>query len=315
MKEFLKTNTVTYNLMSFTGFKSILIFSLLMDGPKSYQDLQDIFLNHEYLREDISIDTLRIYLNSLREMGCDIKRIYDNNIAKYYISEHPFKLNITEAQVKAIVKVYKTISKSIDVNDLMSLQKFFDRMAQTITNDDLKVKLKSVSPLNNIKMDLLEELKIHAQNNNEITIYYNSLNSGRKNITIAVDKLSVGNGRLYVCGINSEYQNYSSFLVSRICKIVSVNLENRTLEIPDIVAGYEYKKDSNIKPELFDNEKIISEDKDKYIIEMTSKNKFEIIQRIMSHTSKCKVLYPENIKEEIIMNLRKMKEGYIDKQQ
>lgn len=313
MKEFLKTNTVTYNLMSFTGFKSILIFSLLMDGPKSYQDLQNIFLNHEYLREEISNDTLRIYLNSLREIGCDIKRTYKNNIAKYYISEHPFKLNITEAQVKAIVKIYKTISKSIDVNDLMSLQKFFDKMAQTITNEELKTKLKSVSPLNNIKMDLIEELKFHAQNNNEITICYDSLSSKKhKNITILVDKLSVSNGRLYVCGINSEYKNYSSFLVKRIEEIVNVNLENRTLTIPDIVAGYEYKKESKVKPDLFKNEKIISEDNDKYIIEITSKNKFEIIQRIMSHTSKCKVLYPENIKEEIIMNLRKMKEGYID---
>ena len=39
MKEFLKNNTVTYNLMSFTGFKSILLFSLLTTGPKSYEDI------------------------------------------------------------------------------------------------------------------------------------------------------------------------------------------------------------------------------------------------------------------------------------
>ena len=58
MKEFLKTNTVTYNLMSFTGFKSILIFSLLLDGPKSYSELQEILKNHEYLHEKISFDTL-----------------------------------------------------------------------------------------------------------------------------------------------------------------------------------------------------------------------------------------------------------------
>ena len=314
MKEFLKTNTVTYNLMSFTGFKSILIFSLLMEGPKSYQDLKNIFLKHPYLREDISIDTLRIYLNSLREIGCRIKRISDDGVAKYYISEHPFRLRLNENQMRGIVKVYKAISKSIDVNDLMALQKFFDRITESITNEELKNKLNDLSPLNNIKRNLIEDLKYHAQHNNEITINYNSLSSKPKNITILVDKLSVSNGRLYVCGINSEYKNYSSFLVKRINRIVSVNLENRTLEIPDIAAGYELKKEMNIKPDLLKNEKIISEDDNKYVIEMTSKNKFEIIQRIMSHTSKCKLLYPENIKDEIIMNLRKMKEGYIEKQ-
>ena len=312
MKEFLRTNTVTYNLMSFTGFKSILIFSLLIESPKSYRDLQEIFYKHKYLKEKISVDTLRIYLNSLREIGCDIKRITENNVTKYYISEHPFRLKITEKQVKSIVKVYKAISKSIDINDLMAIQKFFNKISQSITNTDLKEKLNSISPFNNIKPEIFEELKFHAEKNNEITIYYNSLNSGKKDITILVDKFSISNGKLYICGFNSEYNNYSNFLVSRIQKIVSVNLEKKKLEIPDIVAGYEYKKDTNIKPDLLKNEKIISEDDNKYIIEITSKNKFEIIQRIMSHTNKCKLLYPENIKEEIIMNLKKMKEGYID---
>ena len=59
MKEFLKTNTVTYNLMSFTGFKSLLIFSLLLDGAKSYNELQEILENHPYLHETVSFDTLR----------------------------------------------------------------------------------------------------------------------------------------------------------------------------------------------------------------------------------------------------------------
>ncbi|MGN0032042.1 MAG: hypothetical protein ACI37Q_08820 [Candidatus Gastranaerophilaceae bacterium] len=286
----------------------------MIESPKSYQDLQEIFYNHKYLKENISVDTLRIYLNSLREIGCDIKRITENNVTKYYISEHPFRLKITEKQVKSIVKVYKAISKSIDINDLMAIQKFFDKISQSITNTDLKEKLNSISPFNNIKPEIFEELKFHAENNNEITIYYNSLNSGKKDITILVDKFSISNGKLYICGFNSEYKNYSNFLVSRIQKIVSVNLEKKKLEIPDIVAGYEYKKDTNIKPDLLKNEKIISEDDNKYIIEITSKNKFEIIQRIMSHTNKCKLLYPENIKEEIIMSLKKMKEGYIDVQ-
>ena len=92
MKEFLKTNTVTYNLMSFTGFKSLLIFSLLLDGAKSYNELQEILENHPYLHETVSFDTLRIYLNSLREIGCKIVRKNDNGITRYAIDSHPFEL-------------------------------------------------------------------------------------------------------------------------------------------------------------------------------------------------------------------------------
>ena len=51
MKEFLKTNTITYNLMSFTAFKSMIIFSLLLDSPKSYKEIQEYLKNHEYIKE------------------------------------------------------------------------------------------------------------------------------------------------------------------------------------------------------------------------------------------------------------------------
>ncbi len=312
MKEFLKTNTVTYNLMSFTGFKSLLIFSLLMEGPKSYKELKEYISNHEYLHENISYDTLRIYLNSLREIGCNISRTTIDGVTKYSIDSHPFKLKIDDKQVKSIIKIYKAISKTIEVSDLIALQQFFNKISQYVVNDDLKNKLKNLSPLNNISPQLIEELRGFAQNNTEITVVYNSQRSGHKNITILVDKLSINNGKLYVSGYNSEYENYSSFLVARIIKIVSVNIKNRTLTVPDLTVGYEYKNIDN-DFDILGCEKIIKNDNDKLIIEITSKNKFEIMQRIMFLSNKCKVLYPESFKAEIIENLQKMKEGYFEK--
>ena len=75
MKEFLKNQTITYNLMSFTGYKALILFSLLSEGPKSYREICDYFVNKTYLKESISIDTLRVYINSLKRIGCEVKRI------------------------------------------------------------------------------------------------------------------------------------------------------------------------------------------------------------------------------------------------
>lgn len=312
MKEFLKNNTVTYNLMSFTGFKSLLIFSLLMDGPKSYEEIREVIRNHEYLHEDISIDTLRIYLNSLREIGCNVIRKNVNGITKYSIETHPFTLKIDEEQTKNIIKVYKTIIKSIDVSDLMSLQKFFNKISTYITDESLKENLQSISPLNNIDLKLIEDLMNFVQNNTEITVLYNSKNTKKKEITILCDKLSITNGKLYLSGINSEHDNYAGFLVSNIEKILSINIKNTLLETPTLTVGYEYS-DSDSNLELLNCEQIIKTKKNKIIIEITSKNKFEIMQRIMFLSNKCKVLYPESFKSEIIAHLKKMKEGYFGK--
>ena len=153
----------------------------------------------------------------------------------------------------------------------------------------------------------------HAQNNNEISVFYNSPPSGKKNITILVDKIFVSNSKLYISGINSEYDTYSSFLVSKILKINSVNLQEKKLSVPELTVGYLYTKDDDEDFELLENEKIIENKNNTLLIEITSKSKFEITQRIMALSLKCKVLYPQNYKEYIISTLKRMKEGYIEK--
>ncbi len=316
MKEFLKTNTVTYNLMSFTGFKSIFIFSLLLDGPKSYAELQEILQNHEYFRETISIDTIRVYLNSLREIGCNISRKSKNGITKYSIDSHPFVLKISEKQVNNIIKVYKALTKSIEVSDLLALQHFFEKISNYIEQEELKTKLKEVSPLDNIDSQLIKDLMSYTENNYEITIQYNSLSSGNKDkiITILADKLHISNGKLYLSGVNSEYHTYASFLVQNIGQIISVNMKNKAIDIQKITVCYEYNNDDNEKFEPLKNEKILINENNKLTIEITSNNKFDITQRILSHAAKCKVIYPEDFKEHIITTLKQMKEGYIEKQ-
>ncbi len=313
MKQFYETNTVTYNLMSFTGFKSIYIFSLLLESPKSYHELQECLLNHEYLREKVSVDTLRIYLNSLRHIGCNVKRRTVNGVAKYYIESHTFNLKFNDKQIDSLIKVYKVISRSIEVDDLISLQQFFHKISEYIDNEVLIEKLQEISPLHNIDKKLLDDLIKYAENNNEIVIYYHSDNTGDKYITLLVDKLAINDGKLYVYGVNSEYQNYGSFLVSKILKITGVNLKNQTLTVPPIVVRYEYRKEKGENFEPLNYEKIVETKGDKLLVEMTSKNKFEMMQRIMYHSNKCKVLYPEDFKIYITNNLKKMKEGYLEK--
>ena len=298
--------------MSFTGFKSIYIFSLLLEGPKSYKQLQEAVQEHEYLHESISIDAIRIYINSLKKIGCKVKSITDKRIKYYYIDSHPFELKINSQQAKSILSIYKAISKSIELSDFMAIQHFFDNFAQYITDEDLKNKIFASSPINNIDTELMKELIKYTKNKSEITVFYNSANTGKKNITILADKLYITNGKLYLGGFNSEHENYSGFLVSRIIKIVSVNLNSPTLKIPVYEVIYELYKTDNTTFEPIDCETIMEETPQKLTICITSKNKFDITQRILYHAGKCKVISPKEYQDEIIDCLKKMKEGYFE---
>lgn len=314
MKRFYETNTITYNLMSFSAFKSILIFSACLEGPKSYNELQKIIGSHPYMmNETVSIDSIRIYLNSLKKMGCKINRITKNRITKYYVEKHPFELNITNQQIESIIKIFRAISKEIDIDDYFALSRFFENFSKYIINDDIKGKLYSISPIKNIDTQLINELNKHAKNKNKITVLYKyANNSNPKEIHILADRLYIENGKLYLSGINSKYNNYSKFVVSKIIKITSVNPKNFKVNTSELVVEYIYERNGNSELELLPNEKVIKKTKDKLYIQICSKNKFDIIQRILYHADKCEVIFPDNFRNEIIACLKRMKEGYFD---
>lgn len=315
MKNFAKTNTITHNLMSFSGFKALLIFSLLVEKPCTYNEIKSVIDNNEYLKETVSVDTIRVYMNSLRKVGCDVKKKKEGKIVKYYIDSHPFELKIGDKLAQDIIKVYKSVSKEIDLDDYMSLHKFFNKMSLYLNNDDLKQRFRNLLPVKNIDENIINNLKKYIHEGREIVISYNSSTSGLKDIKLLPDKLHVSNGKLYLSGFGSEYKNYSGFLVSKIVEIKSVNIEQTTHDFSEFKVIYEYYKSlsDGTAFDLSENERIVEESEDKIIVEISSKNEFFTTQRILSHGDKCKVLFPVDYKNRIVTILKQMKEEYIAK--
>lgn len=309
MKEFMQTNKVTYNLMSFTAFKSLLLFSFLLEEPRTYEEIREYFANHEYLNEAISIDTLRVYINSLERVGCEIVRGRKAEGSKYRIEKHPFELKFSDEQVKSIVRVYKTLLKSIEVEELLSLSNFFNKFSCAVENEELKRLLMDISPLNKIDLNVLNLLIQAAHRHDEISFKYDSPRSGIKQIDLLVDKLLIQNNKLYVTGKSSSYKNIASFAVSRIVNCPVVKFEKTILEPQEVtIVGCEIY-DKEFVPQ--ENEKIIEEYDNKLIVEIESSNLFYTRQRVLALAANCKVLYPESFKNDVLSILKKMKEEYV----
>lgn len=312
MKEFIKNKTVTYNLMSFTGFKSLVVFSLLLEAPRSYSEICEYFQNHEYIKESISIDTLRVYLTSLRMVGCEIIRTKKAEGSKYKLISHPFELNITEDQIKSLVKVYKAVAKNIELHELVTLERFLRKIAEKINNQDLYEALDKVSLFNGVSPDLVEQLMKHCTNKSQITFLYNSPRSGDKEIQIITDKVELTNNKFYLYGTGLEYNQYGYFPISRIKSVLNVKLFKEDISnIKQLTVGYELKADAN-EIKLTHEEKLVEVKANSIVVENTTSNPFIIKQRILSFGYACKVLYPESFKQDIINTLKEMREGYIN---
>ena len=304
----MQTDRVTYNLMSFTAFKSMLIFSILLDGPKTYEEIREIFLSQKYLNETFSIDTLRVYINSLERMGCEIIRSKKSEGSKYILVKHPFELNITDEYAKQILKIYKAISETISVEDLLSITKFFKKISIGIKNESLKEKILNISPLTKLNTDILKTLIKACRKKEELTVMYNSPGSKIKPINIIAEELYIKNNKVYLVGESPTHENKPNLLVSRIKEIPVIKLDKTITPKDKVIIGCEiYNNNIPLEP----NEKVISSNEKTRIIEISSDNLFRARQRVLSMGADCKILYPESFKLDILEILKRMKEEYL----
>ena len=296
--------------MSFTAFKALVMFTELTKSPKSYKEICDIFYNHPYLREQISIDTFRVYMNSLKRFGCEVKRIKGaDKESRYYITSHPFELKYTQDQLQSALKVFKSLVKNMDIAELLMMEEFFEKIGCYIKNEDFINEVKKVSLLKDINKDILKTLIECCKNKNQIIITYASPNSGNKNMELVADKIEVNNGKIYLYGTGFEYKQYGSFLVNRIKKIDEIKTEKTMPDgLVEVEVVYEIYHTGDFQPETY--EKVIKKDNDKLTIEAKTSNTFLLTQRLLSFGNNCKIVSPEDFKNEFVTLLKDMKAGY-----
>lgn len=295
--------------MSFTGYKGLVLFDILTKGPKSYEEVCEEFINYPYVKETISIDTLRVFINSFKLLGCEVKRTKgDDKISRYQIVSHPFELSMTEDEMQSVIKVYKTLCKNISIEEVFAMENFLEKLAALTKNDKFAEDIYKASILKDINKKLIEDLIDCCKKKDQIVINYNSPNSGKKDIEIIADKLEITNNKVYLYGLGLEYNQYGSFLLSRIIKINEVKL-NR--EIPKDLQELKVIYELNGKPENLEYyERILNDDDDKVLIEASISNTFLFKQKLLEYGPSCTILEPQSFKEEFVSLLKDMKAGY-----
>jgi len=310
MQEFLANNTVNCNLMSLTGYRTLVILDLLMESPKSAEEINNYFSNNPYIKEMFSNDTIRIYINSLREVGCDITRANKSNGNKYELLAHPFDFEIPMNQLSSILKLYNNIYEKIDVKYLSNLKTLFLKIYPLIKDEKTREAIQNISALKNIELKLVNELLHHCENKNQIIFVYNSPNTGEKNIELIADKISFKSKKLYIWGQSLTHEGYSYFRLDRILKISAVKLKRKEKDFPMMKVVYELSNELKKNYSPVKTEKILEQSSDKLLIEEFFGNKFEMLQKILYMSKDCKIIHPESLRNEVIELLKKMEASY-----
>lgn len=296
---------------SITGYRVLLMFSMLLNGPCNDNDINERFKAEPLLCKSLSIDTVYIYMNTLRAIGCEITRPSKTNNFNYILRSHPFGLYLNKEELENIKYIASNVSSLDDWKLIIRLSSLLKTILNYLPKDYLEIiDFKSKHSLLNIDIELVNKLEKYCNNKRVILIEYNSPESGLKDIELISDSLSYENGNMYLWGYNLKIDEIQYLRIDRIKNIKMVNANQLNYKGKLFTVTYKLKGNSAsiFVPE--NDEKIIAKAENELTIETKIRNKFRFIRRILTYGSECTIISPEKIKNEFIKELESMLSMY-----
>ena len=298
------------NNISLTGYKILHILGLLTKSPQSEADLNEYFANNKLIGKKVSDDSISLYINTLRKIGCKISRPSKSNNYKYELTYNPFILTLDEKEKQTLSTAIKHLAKINNWEFIFDVDNVFLEL-QNLININKDEILSSISNITNIDRQIILKLNLHCKNKNVITILHRTLSSDEiKKITILADEMFLESGKLYVWGYNFKQQEMQYFRVDKISDIKKVGISNNEPIIKKPIAVYKLKDELAKTFKIDENQTIISKKSNELIIEEQIINRFKFVQKILSYGTNCTLLSPQNIVDEIKLTLETLEQIY-----
>ena len=306
MNVFKKTD-FNFNYISTTAYRALLLLKFLMVKSLTRAEIIKCLENDEFIVQRINSDTIRSMLNSLKDVGCDISRPTKTNGFKYELIKNPFSLKLSEKEIKLLNKFRKKSGLKNDLDEILNMNSFIEKLCLIIDDENIIDSLKSKGLLAGANTDLIKQINICCKNKSRVIFKYLS----HKKITdfeMITSFIKYENDKLYVWGYSTKYKEVSYI---RIDKIKSFSIvEKYTLnDYNKNVIRYEmFNLDYNLAP----NEVLVSRTDKSLVIDYKSESRFHSIQKFLEKGYDCKILEPEDFKNEFISVLKSIKEVYIN---
>lgn len=306
MQQFLKTKEVSYNAIFHSAFKALIVFQLLMESPKTLDQLCDALKKSPYIKSNISKDTLRVYINSFKIAGCNVVKKLTKEKRReyaYFIEDNPFRPAISELQTQLLFNIYDMVMYNMSFEDLLNTDLLFRKFNECFKNDYFAKLYTQNSIIKDMDFELLRTLEQCCKEKALVTVLYNSPHSGLKEIEIIAHKMNFQNYKLYLEGFGMEYKEEAIFLINRIKKITNI-IPPEQISMPEDIY-------INVICEIYDPQitllecETLIEEAPKYrkIIHKTT-NRLLSIQRFLQLADGCKILEPVDFKLEFIAALK-----------
>ena len=295
--------------ISTTGYRIFLEFNSLLIKPRTIEELVEIIKNDSHFNKEISKDTIRFDINTLRAGGCIIQKPSSSNNHKYQLIYHPFKLNFSLEELKVFTELRDKLSSEISLDEVFILNNLYEKIVSLTLDNDIMQNINDTKALPDINPQIVQEL--FNLKNKKVQIKYNSPQYGIEDTDIIPINIIYENKKVYLWAYHYKYQKNSLFEFSKILKINSVYIYTDNIApCKTFKVIYEIENDAVHAFELKDYEKILEKKNNIIRVEANVANEFMFIQRLFLFGRNFRIIEPDFFRERLINKIKLIQKGY-----
>lgn len=295
--------------ISLTTYRALYIAKLLSKQDMSFDEILQAFTNDNLLSAACHKDTISNSINSLRTVGFDIEKPKPSNNFKFRLLSHPFKFKITKEHADILNLLRNSLYHQNDYKLIFDINSIYDKLIEFSESVSIVDTLETSNYLRNVDKRVLEACLELCKEKADAHITYNSPVNGKEVLKIKAEKVFFENNRLYLWLYSYKYNAPSYLRIDKIGKIQKLSGEFSNVKVTNFV---EYELIGNAAKNFIPKaeEIIVASDKNKIIVKANVINKFNFFQRIISFSDECRLLYPENVKQEFLAHINMILEVY-----
>ena len=306
-----------------TAYRILLLFKWLIEKPLTFADLSKRFSEEPLVGKKISQDTLRLYLNTLKELGCDITRPSARNDYTYRITYHPFSYYLITTDLQVLKETFSCINKQLGFWETVLLCQWLQKIFQNASNSDRdELARQFFEETRLIDYDtirhLVDRLQAYCEEQQLVYVHYVSPVHERIGFHFLPNKLFQWEGAFYLLGQNEEKEKNCMLRVDKISEVIPVQnpglkqclLEQRAQTHVYIIRLLHCRLEDYEPLEEIEEVLLDTEFPQHLLLKIITDNEFLLKQKLLCCGYQFQILYPFAFKETIQQTLEAMRHLY-----
>lgn len=318
-----------------TAYRIFKLLQWLIESPLTVPELNQKFLEDANIGKRVSTDTVWLYINTLKALGCVIRRPSPRNGFCYEMVSHPFGLNLDERQLETLAQAKVTAQQHFTHQEMLTLDGLLRKVVgqggysqQPELVDNLFQQSRSLDSQEcRLRVEQLESA-ILAEDLLQVT--YLSPLKGEEQFSFLPESIFYRQGVIYVRGERPEYPEPSNLRLDRMISVQPLRDESLRnglrlrqavktevilqvfVDSPHQFQGFSLDPDQGVYQET---RLWVDGSKPYYEVRLLIRDSFYLKQTLLSMTVPFAILAPTGFREEFASTLRSMLDFYETKEE